>query len=1157
MQKNTNPRQENLLFSNVRKHCLGLALALLLIPSGLYGANQKYLTVSKSNATILSVIKEIEKSSDYKFFYNNNQIDVNQNATIHEKDAPIETILASLLLGTNLTYSIEDDNILLIKKPEQPKATTTRTQQQVIVKGIIIDEEGYPVIGASILEKGTTNGTVTDMEGNFSIALKGSENTLTISFIGYLSQTVKVSDKAIKVILKEDRHLLDEVVVVGFGSQKKENLTGAVSQVKMDEVIGDRPVINAMSALQGTMPGLQITGGSGPGQQKDFNIRGMTSINGGSPLVLIDNVPGDIDMINPEDIESISVLKDASSAAIYGARAAFGVVLVTTKKGGKDQKPHINYNNNFGFQRSINRPSQASAMDFLHSYKDAGFLAGNYFAGQNIDQWIEYLTAYREDPSQFNIVGDGIYIPTENNAEGIRYYLHEKDLYKNMLDNYGFLQSHNLSVSGGTEKTSYRLSLGYNYENGILYSDKDNYRRVSTGAFISTDVTDWLTQSVDIKYGRSNKSMPNAHGELYGLRINSLTPEGEMEASDGTMLPVNTPKNFLKYASPTKTMNENPRILSKTTIKPLKGLEMVFEYTYDKKIFDNKNYNHPFNYTSIQLDNTRSANVSKYENMKSTTNYNAINAYATYKLPLPQDHNMKIMTGFNQESSKYEQLYAYRLDMINEEYPSFSSATGEPYVKDGYSQYTVRGMFYRLNYDYKGRYLVEVNGRYDGSSKFPKKNRFGFFPSFSLGWNVAKESFLKSQSNWLNELKVRASWGQIGNQAISPYAYAPIMGAIKAPWIVNGEQPTTLGTPKMVSDDFTWETVQTFDIGVDFAALNNRLRFTFDWYQRDTKDMLSAGIELPAVVGAPAPLQNIADLTTKGWELSINWRDFIGDFEYRVGFNIYDSRSKITKFLNESNILSSHYKGKKINEIWGYVTDGFYTVDDFEDTNTWRLKDAVTSIKNVNVRPGDHKFVNLSDDANSTNQIDNGNNTLSNPGDMKVIGNSTPRFQYGINLGGTWKGFDLNILLQGVGKRDFWSGGVRRFPFAAGEFGTIFSDQLSYWTPTDAEGGNYTPVDANPKYFRIYNQRENAGSNSRTQTRYLLDASYLRIKNVTLGYTLPKHVVQKIGLSKAKLFTSIENLHTFSSLPSGFDPERLSWGYPFYRTISLGFNVTL
>ena len=1148
------------MFRKVKKSGILFLLTLFLSSLHVDAANRYKISIERSDTTILSIIKEIEQSSNYKFFFNNNQIDVNEKVSIHTNNATIEEILNNILKDTNLTYTIENDNILLVSKSTLSSgATPTQTiQQNRVIKGVVFDEEGFPVTGASVVEKGTTNGTVTDIDGNFSLVLKGDKKLITISFIGYITQSIATKDdRPVQVILKEDRQMLDEVVVVGFGSQKKENLTGAVSQVKMADVLGDRPVVNAMSALQGTMPGLQISGGSSPGQSKEFNIRGMTSINGGAPLVLIDNVPGDIDMINPEDIESISVLKDASSSAIYGARAAFGVVLVTTKKGEKGKRPQINYNTNFGFQNSINRPKQANAMDFLHSYKDAGFLAGNYFAGQNIDQWIEYLTAYREDPSQFEIIGDGIYIPTENNAEGIRYYLHEKDLYKNMLDKYGFMQSHNLSVSGGTERTSYRLSLGYNDEDGILYSDKDTYKRVSAGAFISTDITDWLTQAVDIKYGRSTSSMPNAHGELYGLRLTSLTPEGEMEANDGTVLPVNTPKNFLKYASPIHTKNENPRILSKTILKPIKGLEMVFEYTYDKKIYDNKKYNQPFNYTSIQLDNTRSASVSKYENTKTSTNYNAINAYATYLLPLTDEHNMKAMIGFNQESSKFEQLYAYRLDMINEEHPSFSSATGETHVKDSYSQYTVRGAFFRLNYDYKGRYLVEANGRYDGSSKFPRKNRFGFFPSFSLGWNVARESFMQAQSHWLNELKLRASWGQIGNQAISPYAYSPIMGGLKAPWIVNGEQPTTLDTPKMVSDNFTWEKVQTLDIGLDFSAFNNRLKTTFDWYQRDTKDMLAAGIELPAVVGAIAPLQNIADLQTRGWELSVNWRDYIGDFEYRIGFNLFDSTSKITKYLNESNILSSHYKGKKINEIWGYVTDGFYTIDDFEDTNSWKLKDGVTSIKNVNVRPGDHKFVNLRDDEGSINQIDNGNNTLANPGDMKVIGNSTPRFQYGISLGANWKGFDLNILLQGVGKRDYWNGGVRRFPFAAGEFGTIFSDQLNYWKPTDPETGDYTPVNSNPKYFRIYNQRENASSNTRVQTRYLLDASYLRIKNVTLGYTIPQALVQKIGLSKVKLFTSIENLHTFDSLPSGYDPERLNWGYPFYRTISLGFNVTL
>lgn len=1044
-------------------------------------------------------------------------------------------------------------------------ASSLVATQELNLQGTVLDKTGEAVIGANVVVVGTTNGTITDFDGIFNLNDVPADAVLRISYIGFLPQEVKVGGKnSLKITLIEDTKTLDEVVVVGFGVQKKENLTGSVSQVKMEEVLGDRPVINAMSALQGTMPGLMISGGSGPGQTKDFNIRGTTSINGGGPLVLIDNVPGDIDMVNPEDIESVSVLKDAASSAIYGARAAFGVILVTTKKGKKGEKFKLTYNNNFGFQKSINRPTQADALDFLQAYKDAGFLSGNYFAGQNIDQWMQYLTEYRKDPSKFNITGDGIYIPQENNAAGVRYYLHEKDLYGNMLENYGFLQSHNISANGGTEKLIYRLSLGYNNEQGILLTDKDSYDRISAASYLSAEITDWLTQSIDVRYSQSHKSMPyDESGELYSMRLNSLTPEGDMTLDNGTTLPVKTPKNILLNAEPWNRNVKNPRILSRTVIKPIKGLEAIFEYTYDNKTTDYKVYNSPYKYTTIQLGEAMSAQTSKYENTKSQTDYNAINAFATYNVELKGEHNLKLMAGYNQESSNYEELYVSRKDMINNEMPSFGSATGEIIAKDTYKQYTVRGTFFRINYDYAGKYLVEANGRYDGSSKFPKDSRFGFFPSVSLGWNVNREQFMAKTSNWLDEFKVRASWGQIGNQAIDPYEFTPVMSATQGSWIVDGSRPTTLLPPGLVSSYFTWETVETLDFGVDMSVLNSRLRMNFDWYIRDTKDMLAPGSELPSVVGAAAPLQNVADLRTKGWELSLSWRDRIGDWGYSVGMNLYDSKTEVTNYSNNSGLLknsdgtNAYYTGYQIGQIWGYVSDGFYTVDDFEDTTSWKLKEGVTSIKGVNVRPGDMKFKNLRDDANSVNQIDPGLSTLDNPGDMKIIGNNASRCQYGITGSVNWKGFDLSFLLQGTGKRDYWVSNDRRWAFNSGEFGTVFDDQLDYWKPVDAENGDYTAVNPDAEYFRIYGQRENASSNTRVQTKYLLNASYLRLKNISLSYVLPNAWVSKTGLSNVKVFANAENLHTWHSLPEGYDPERVSWGYPFYRTFSFGFNFTL
>lgn len=1120
------------------------------------------VSIQANDFSILEVIREIEKQTDYLFVYDKNEVNINRHVSLNVTNEPVTDILNKIFEGTDVAYKLIGKNVTLIRQRINENGVSQQTIKKVT--GTVVDPSGEPVIGANIVEKGTTNGTITDMGGKFSIDVK-SDATLVVSYIGYVQSEISVKGSStLAVTMKEDSEMLGEVIVVGFGSQKKENLTGAVSQVKMEDVLGNRPVVSAMGALQGSMPGLYISGGSTPGENKQFNIRGTTSINGGSPLVLIDNVPGDIDMLNPEDIQSVSVLKDAASSAIYGARAAFGVILVTTKKASKKDRFQLNYNNNFGFQKSVNLLEPVSAMEYLQAYKDAGWLSGHFVHGQNLDEWMQYLADYKKDPGKFNVVGDGIYIPTENNPAGTRFYLNEKDLTRNILDDFGFLQSHNVSVSGGTEKASYRLSLGYNDEKGVLLTDLDRYKRISASSYVSLDVTKWLTQELDVRYARSKKSVPHGKG-IYAFAYMTLAPEGEMEAADGTMLPTDTPKNGLLNATPDVTNIENPRIFSKTTFKPIKGLDIVFEYTYDKKVYDRKIYDKPYNQTSMALGNASVYETSRFENTKYTINYNAINLFGTYGFKLGDDHNFKLMAGYNQESSRKEQLKVERLGMINEEHPSFSSSTGEKTIIDTYNEYAVRGAFYRVNYDYKGRYLFEANGRYDGSSRFPKDSRFGFFPSFSIGWNLAKESFMAVSESWLNELKLRASWGQIGNQAIDNYAFVPTMNALLANWLYGGERPTTLGTPALVSSNFTWETVETTDIGLDLFMLKNRFNLTADWYIRDTKDMLAPGMELPSVLGANAPKQNVADLRTKGWEITVSWRDKIGDWGYNIGVNIYDSKTKITQFDNINGLLGepmntddskhTNYINREIGELWGYVTDGFYTVDDFEDTNSWKLKEGVVSVQGVNVKPGDIKFKNLNDDANSTNQIDTGDNTLENPGDRKIIGNTSPRYHYGINFGISWKGLALDILMQGIGKRDYYSA-TAIFPFQGNKFSGMYDDQMDYWKPVDIENNNYTAVSSDAKYPRIYGEYENYSYNSRTQSKYLLDASYLRIKNVTLGYTLPKTLVNKMHLSSLKLYTSIENLYTFCSLPMGYDPERLSWGYPFYRTISLGFNVT-
>lgn len=1044
------------------------------------------------------------------------------------------------------------------------------TQQDGVCKGVVKDNQGETVIGASVVVKGSTNGTITGLDGDFTLDNVKRGDVIQISYIGYVSQEVVWQGTPLNITLKEDSQTLEEVVVVGFGSQKKANLTGSVSQVKMDDVLGERPVTNVKNALQGSMPGLMVSGGASPGEAKSFNIRGTVSINGMNPLVLIDNVEGDIDLLNPEDIESVTVLKDAASSAIYGARAAASVILITTKKAKKGEKFNLNYNANFGFQTSINSPKQASLDEYLRAYQAAGFSETYYAGNGSVSKWREYLAGYKENPAAYPTVGDGIYI----GEDGAPYYLNDKDVYKAFQET-SFMQTHNLTANGGTEKLRYRLSAGLTKEDGPLIESKDTYMRKNISSFISADITDWLTQEADFRYTVADRSEPMGSGDgIYCMNHISFYPSGMMPGSVNTSvgkdLPLITPENQIRYNNPYLTDTDNTRIYLRTIMRPIKGLELVGEYTYDRKNWQKSYYAKKWEYTTEQLGSNNSVTSDYLFKSEDHEDYNALNLYGTYNFSIKEDHMFKVMAGFNQERKQNSWISVQTHDMIAPSAPSFTSATGKIIPQNSYSDYAIRGAFYRINYNYKDRYLFEANGRYDGSSKFPKDDRFGFFPSFSVGWNIARESWMEKALDYVSDLKLRASWGQIGNQNIGNYGYYSTMQPVGNSnyWLKDGEFITYISTPGLVSNSFTWETVETLDIGFDASMFNSRLQVTFDWYQRTTRDMLIAGIQLPAVVGTSAPMRNAADMRTRGWEIAVNWRDQIGDWKYNVGFNLYDYKSKITKYSNnEDKLLSqNYYEGKTLGEIWGYVSDGFYTIDDFDGPGTWQLKDGVASLDGYNPRPGDEKFVNLNDDR-GTNEINSGLNTVDSPGDQKVIGNSTPRYNFGVNLGVSYKGFSLSAILQGTAKRDVWIGGMSLFPFggSAKAYYPVFYNQTDYWEPMGSCDGQYTENDReywvakNPdaSLYRLYSNMQNHGSNQRASTKYLQNGAYMRLKNITLAYTFPKALISKVSLSALKVFVSAENLATISSLPKGYDPERLSWGYPFYRTLSFGLNVTL
>ena len=1169
---------EKSIYFTQRRVFMSAILFLLLFP-GLVFAAQGQVTVKGKAMSIKQAIQKIEEHSSYTFFYKAADLD-NTGKKDMDYQGDIQTVLGGMFEGSGIIYQIKGNEITLKGKTGTVAVTQQKSDKQTIT-GVVKDNIGESVIGATILEKGTTNGTITDLDGKFTLSVHPGA-TIVISYIGYATQEVKaVPGAPMNIIMKDDSKTLDEVVVVGFGSQKKANLTGAVSSIKMDEAIGDRPITTVSEALQGTVPGLLVSsGGNAPGTGKTFQLRGAYTVGQKSddnksygkaigPLILIDNVEGSMDMLNPEDIETITVLKDAASASIYGARAAGGVILITTKRPQGATAFRLNYNNNFGFASAINLPKQAPLMDYLQAYQDGGYSDTYWSYGSpKVSKWKEYLTQYQKDPSSIPTVGDGIFADTD----GALYYLNEHDPYNSFMET-SFQMTHNISLTGGTDKLRYRISAGYISNDGVLITDKDTYERMNVSSYISADITKWYTQEITMNYSRTGQTQPSSGlGSMFGSSLVSYHPEGDMPASVcGTIskdLPFNTPSNQVKLANKWERTYDNPRTFIKSIFKPFKGFEGVFEYTFDKKMMNYSYYTGKTQYTDIQGGNNI-WNVAKdyLQKQKQYTDYNAFNIYGTYKFNFT-DHNFSVMAGFNQESSHTEDTNVYSYNQAVIEVPALGSGTGEIKATDSYNEYSVRGGFFRVNYNYMNKYLLEVNGRYDGSSRFPKNSRFGFFPSVSAGWNVAQEKFMEATTKYLDGLKLRASYGVIGNQNVVNYAFYPTMTISNKynGWLSDGNYVTAINSlPNLVSRSFTWEKVATTDIGLDLNMFGNRLNAVFDWYQRDTKGMLAPGVQLPAVVGTSSPFQNTADMRTRGWELAVNWRDQIGKLNYRVGFNLSDSRSEITRYDDNaaSKLLKNFYPGQQIGEIWGYEVDGFYTVDDFVDTKSWKLKEGVTSIKGVSVRPGDLKFKNFRDDKQSTNQIDAGDETLDNPGDQKVIGNNLPRYLYGINLGAGYKGFDLSVFFQGTGKRDEWIANNLVFPmylYAVNDmkYQPLFEGLTDYWKPVDAANGDYTAVNPDATYPRMYGQNPTAVSNySRKTDRFLSNAAYFRIKNITLSYTVPKHWVSKVGLNQLKGFVSVENLATFSSLPSGIDPETLSWNYPAFRTVSFGINFTL
>ena len=870
----------NSLFSQAAR-ILFLCFITLFTTSAFAGSvpdSDPVISLSRNNIQLKELIVEIEDQIDYLFIASK-EVDLNYAVSIDCKDQPISKVLSTILKDSNISYTISGVNIILSNKKQDVSAVVVaKDVKKHSVSGVVTDENSLPLPGVIVSIPGTTTGTATGGNGDYAmnVAIGG---TLQFSYMGYKVQTIVIGANTVaNVQLEVDGLALEEVVIVGFGVQKKVNLTGAVTSVNMDDALGDRPISNLSNALQSVVPGLKVSMNEGtPGGSPDFNIRGTTSINGGAPLVLVNNVPMSMDMIDPQDVESISVLKDAASAAIYGARAAFGVILITTKQGKKGSAPVFNYNNNFSFSSPLELPQKASPMESVKAYQQMDFTNGNYVDGSNLDKWESYLDKYADDPSQY----PSGYTYDE---DGKIYLLSEQDFLEDMMQNYGFMQNHSLSVSGGSDKSTYRLGISYTGEDGVLITDKDSYDRINITSFIGVDLNKWLTAQLDLKYANANKSIVE-NGGRGGIWNSGLAPSFlslEDQVIDGILYPMESPATYIEMGEPRTISTHNIRALGRFIVKPAKNLKIVGEYTFDRRSTDDKLYTNKYLYVGKNLEQIReNVSNSEYEIKQGYTNYNAVNIFANYTLELGK-HNLDFMGGYNQEFSHTESQFSSKSDVFISNLPSLGTSSGTAITTDAFNEYAIRGLFYRMSYNYAGTYFLEANGRYDGSSRFPQENRFGFFPSFSGAYRISEEKFMESTKEYISNLKLRASWGTIGNQVVgSNYPYIATMSPKLSNWLVDGVKVTTLGRPKMVSSTFSWEQVQTLNFALDLDMFNNRLSSTVEWYRRDTKDMLAPGMELPGVVGADAALQNAADLRTTGWEFSLNWRDQVGKLNYR------------------------------------------------------------------------------------------------------------------------------------------------------------------------------------------------------------------------------------------------------------------------------------
>ncbi len=1095
-------------------------------------------------------------------------------------------LFAGLILSTAGSMNVQ-------ASPDKSNGPSDLQQTARTVKGTVKDHTGNPLIGVSVAIKGTTNGTITDIDGKYSINAAANQ-TLSFSYVGFKPVSILADQTNIDVIMEEDSQIINEIVVVGYGVQKKENLTGAVASVDLGKTVESRPIADIGRALQGAVPGLTVSTKSGEiGAAPTIKIRGGVGSPNGSanPLILVDNVEiSDITLINPDDIEAISVLKDAASTSIYGARAAFGVILITTKAKQQNDKLSISYSNNFAWRTPTKKPEQLpgwqQAEINLAGMKVAPSPANSYnvVANMIVDQkTVDGMKAWAEQYGDGKGLGlEMVYgRDFEIDAAGAHYY-RTWDWYDMYIKDWMPQQSHNLSISGGNGKTSYGLTLGYIHQEGLTKVNPDMYDRYNTNITLNTELSKHMTVRANAMYTKTDLDKPfmyasDLYDHMYYLyRWQPMYPYGTLDGK-----PFRSALTELQQAPMTRRKKDYMRLGAGFTLKPIDGLTVDFDFVYSTiesryKKFGDKVYA----YDIFTAHNSLEKLMNSYGNYISSS-YDYVyeergrtqtltnNVVATYSKKI-KDHDFKVIAGSNIEQSQYRYIWAQKKGLLSASKPELNLAVGDPTTSSEHTHWAVAGFFGRINYAFKDRYLLELNGRYDGSSKFPKDDRFAFFPSFSAGYRISEEDFMKKLYPALSSLKIRASYGTIGNQDVGLYRFISTLDGQLDSWVINGVRQTSVSAPTVVSKSLTWEKVKTVDVGFDSRFIDDKLGITFDWYKRTTSDVLAAQA-LPATLGATSPYQNMGELETPGWELAADFHHkFSSGLTITLGGQITDYKTKVKKWSNNSTIpsyggngngwstdVTVYREGMILGDIWGLQVDRLLQESDFDSNGN-----LVEGIPNqAEVFPANYKFAPgdvLYKDLDGDGYIRKGVR-VDEAKDMSVIGNAMPRFEYGFSIGADYKGFDFSMFFQGVGRRKLWAMGNQVLPgYTAGE--PYYKGAEDYWSPENT----------NAFYPRPMNYSQVASGNYQVNDRYLLNMAYLRCKTLTVGYTLPRTLTKKAYINNLRVYFTAENLFEFDNVKPDIDPEidvryvgtaadsrNFGRSYPYQRTLSFGLQLTL